>query len=33
VRGGRRCVHSAEFQAEEKLFPELQQAREFLRML
>jgi predicted metal-dependent hydrolase len=33
VRGGRRCVHSAEFQAEEKLFPELQKAREFLRML
>jgi hypothetical protein len=33
VRGGRRCVHSPQFQAEEKLFPELPQAREFLRML
>ena len=33
VRAGRRCVHSREFQAEERLFPELEQAREFLRRL
>ena len=32
LRGSRRCVHSREFQAEEKSFPELQQARKFLRM-
>jgi hypothetical protein len=30
LRGSRRCVHSAEFQAEEKLFPQLQRAEEFL---
>jgi predicted metal-dependent hydrolase len=33
VRAGRRCVHSREFQAEERLFPELEQAKEFLRRL
>ena len=33
VRAGRRCVHSREFQAEERLFPELEQAREFLKKL
>ncbi len=33
VRAGRRCVHSREFQAEERLFPELDQAREYLRRL
>ena len=33
VRGGRACVHSREFQAEERLFPELEQAREFLKRL
>jgi predicted metal-dependent hydrolase len=33
VRGGRRCVHSPQFQAEERLFPELHKAREFLKML
>ena len=33
VRAGRRCVHSREFQAEERLFPELEQAREYLRRL
>jgi predicted metal-dependent hydrolase len=33
LRGSRRCVHSAEFQAEEKLFPQLDQARLFLRRL
>lgn len=33
LRGSRRCVHSAEFQAEEKLFPHLDQAKLFLRRL
>jgi Protein of unknown function DUF45 len=33
LRGSRRCVHSAEFQAEEKLFPELQRAEEYLKRL
>ena len=33
VRAGRRCVHGPEFQAEERLFPELEQARDYLRRL
>ncbi len=33
LRGSRRCVHSREFQAEEKLFPQLEQAKKFLRQL
>jgi predicted metal-dependent hydrolase len=33
VRGGRRCVHSAEFQAEEKLFPRLPEAKRFLKAI
>jgi len=33
LRGSRRCVHSAEFQSEEKLFPLLEQAKLFLRRL
>ena len=33
LRGSRRCVHSAEFQAEEKLFPHMEQANSFLRRL
>ena len=33
VKAGRRCVHSREFQAEERLFPELDLAREFLKTL
>jgi hypothetical protein len=33
MRGSRRCVHSAEFQAEERLFPRLEEARQFLRLL
>jgi len=33
LRGGRRCVHSAEFRAEEKLFPQLEDAKRFLRRL
>lgn len=33
VKAGRRCVHSREFQADERLFPELAQAREFLKRL
>jgi predicted metal-dependent hydrolase len=31
LRGSRRCVHSAEFQAEEKLFPQLEEAKRFLK--
>ena len=33
LRGSRRCVHSAEFQAEEKLFPRVNEANAFLRRL
>jgi predicted metal-dependent hydrolase len=33
VRGGRRCVHSREFQAEERLFPELELAKAYLKRL
>ncbi len=33
LRGSRRCVHSAEFQAEEKLFGWLDAAKEFLKRL
>ena len=33
VRGGRRCVHGREFQADERGFPELKQAKEFLKQL
>jgi len=33
LKGSRRCVHSAEFRAEEKLFPQLEAARGFLRRL
>jgi hypothetical protein len=33
LRGSRRCVHSAEFQAEEKLFPHMAEANAFLRRL
>lgn len=33
LRGSRRCVHSGEFQAEEKLFPQLEEARKFLKHL
>ena len=33
MRGSRRCVHSAEFQAEEQLFPRLDEAKRFLRLL
>lgn len=31
--GSRRCVHSREFQEEEKLFPELEPAKRFLRII
>ena len=31
LRGSRRCVHSAEFQAEEKLFPRLEEVKRFLK--
>jgi predicted metal-dependent hydrolase len=33
LRGSRRCVHSAEFQAEEKLFPHMAQASAFLKRM
>jgi hypothetical protein len=33
LRGIRRCVHSREFRAEEKMFPELEEARKFLRVV
>ncbi len=33
LRGSRRCVHGPEFQAEERLFPELEKAKAFLRRL
>jgi predicted metal-dependent hydrolase len=33
LRGSRRCVHSAEFQAEEKLFPRAAEAESFLKRL
>ena len=33
LRGSRRCVHSREFQAEEKLFPQLGDAQAYLKRL
>jgi predicted metal-dependent hydrolase len=33
LRGSRRCVHSGEFQAEEKLFPRLDEAKAMLKRL
>jgi len=33
LRGSRRCVHSAEFQVEERLFPEFAAAEQFLKRL
>ena len=33
LRGSRRCVHSAEFQREEEMFPEIRRAKELLRRL
>ncbi len=33
VKAGRRCVHSREFQAEERLFPELVEAKEYLKRI
>jgi predicted metal-dependent hydrolase len=33
LRGSRRCVHGAEFQAEEKLFSHLEEAKRFLKRL
>jgi len=33
LRGGRRCVHSSEFRAEERLFPHLRQAKLILKRL
>ncbi len=33
MRGGRRCVHSREFQRDEKMFPELEQVKAYLKRL
>jgi hypothetical protein len=33
MRGSRRCVHSSDFRADEKLFPHLAEAKRFLRHL
>jgi hypothetical protein len=33
VKAGRRCVHSREFQAEERLFPELDEAKAYLKSI
>ena len=33
LRGSRRCVHPPEFQAEENLFPHLEKAKKFLKVL
>src|SRR5438874_8029178 len=33
LRGSRRCVHPPDFQAEEKLFPQLEEAKRFLKRL
>jgi hypothetical protein len=33
LRGSRRCVHPPEFQAEENLFPRLEEAKQFLKRL
>src|SRR5690349_15087750 len=33
MRGSRRCVHGPAFQADEKLFPQLDEAKRFLRLL
>ena len=33
LRGSRRCVHPAEFQAEERLFPQLEEAKRALKLL
>jgi hypothetical protein len=33
LRGSRRCVHPPAFQAEERLFPHLEQAKQFLKTL
>ena len=33
LRGSRRCVHPKQFQDEEKLFPQLEEAKQFLKRL
>ncbi len=33
LRGSRRCIHGPEFQAEERLFPHLHEAKQFLKTL
>ncbi len=31
MRNGRRCVHSREFQRKEKMFPEMEKVKEYLK--
>jgi predicted metal-dependent hydrolase len=33
LKGSRRCVHSKQFQEEERLFPKLDDVKKFLRIL
>jgi predicted metal-dependent hydrolase len=33
LRGSRRCVHPKQFQEEERLFPDLESAKKFLKTL
>ena len=33
LRGSRRCIHGPEFQAEERQFPHLHEAKQFLKTL
>jgi predicted metal-dependent hydrolase len=33
MRGSRRCVHGSEFRADEKAFPQLEEAKRFLKTL
>ncbi len=33
IRGGRRCVHSREFQRDEKMFPDLEKVKDYLKRL
>ena len=33
VKGGRRCVHSRDFQADERLFPLLEEAKQYIKRL
>jgi hypothetical protein len=33
INGGRRCVHGKEFQADEELFEQIEEAKQFLKRL